>query len=237
MSVTTPACRGSAGRRTAKSKSSGDAQRRQRDDERVRQPAADVDDPVDEADGRAGAEHRGHGQRATARRAEDHRADDCRQRQRRADRQVDAAGHDDEQLTHGEDRDHRRLRQDVAEILRRGEHRGEAGHDQHQNEQDQDRTELEQHEQRADQSELCDADLAVPDGGPDGCSRPRIGSLPLFRARSLDVALAGFVCRLHVVHRSASSLWWPSHYPGRHRMSTPFLRLSCRYRRSRRTHR
>ena len=93
-----------------------DAERRQRDDEGMRQPAEDVDDAVDGADGRAGREHRQHHQRRGIDAAEDEAADDGRKRQVGADREIDAAGQDDELLAHRDDGDHRRLSEDVAEV-------------------------------------------------------------------------------------------------------------------------
>ena len=64
---------------------------RERDDERVRDAAVDEDEPVRSADREAGAEDR---ERSTSTRRvdvlEDDRADDARERDRRADREVDA---------------------------------------------------------------------------------------------------------------------------------------------------
>ena len=59
--------------------------------------------------------------------AEDEAADDGRQREIGADRQVDAAGQDDEVLADRDDRDHRGLRDDVADVAGLEEIRRERG--------------------------------------------------------------------------------------------------------------
>ncbi len=68
---------------------------------------------------------------------EDDRADDARERDRRADGEVDPARHDHEQLAEREDGDHRSLGEDVADVPRREEHRRRQADDDDQQEQDQ----------------------------------------------------------------------------------------------------
>ena len=71
----------------------------------------------------------------------DDRADHRAQRQVRADRQVDAPGEDDEKLADREDADHRRLLEDVADVLERQEHVRQDAEHRYQDQEDHDRTE------------------------------------------------------------------------------------------------
>ena len=119
----------------------GDAQRRQRDDERMGQPAPDVAGAVDEADRRAGGEHHDDDDRSAAAVAEGEGAEDRGQRQRRADRQIDSLGDDHEQLADRQQGDRRRLRQDVADVAGGEEHGRQQRHGDDEAGQDEDRTE------------------------------------------------------------------------------------------------
>ena len=114
-----------------------DAQRRQRDDERVGDAAVDEDQPVGGADCEPRAEDRGDRQHARARIAVDDRADDARERDRRADGEVDPARHDHEQLAEREHGDHRGLGEDVPDVPRGEEHRRRQADDDDQQEKDQ----------------------------------------------------------------------------------------------------
>ena len=116
-----------------------DAERRERDDEGVRQAPEDIDHAVDRADRGAGWR----ASRAMTSGAEfdlpvDQPADDRRERQVGADREVDAAGQDHQLLAHRHDGDDRGLGDDVAEVAGLQEVRGpeaDADHEQHEDQQ------------------------------------------------------------------------------------------------------
>ena len=144
-----------------------DAERRQRDDERVRHAPVDVDQAVHRADREAGAEDRGDHEDARARVLEDDRADDARERDRRADGEVDAPRDDHEQLTERDDGDHRGLREDVADVAARQEDRRRQGDDDDQQEQDQGGAGAQRQERRLQQAIAVEPEepamaLAVP---------------------------------------------------------------------------
>jgi hypothetical protein len=105
----------------------------------MRDPTADVDDAVDEADRHARGQDRHDHDRRRVPVAEQQCADDRREGDRRADGEIDAARHDHEQLPERQDRDHRDLRQHVAHVVARAEHRCRRGDSHHQDEQDQKR--------------------------------------------------------------------------------------------------
>ena len=67
----------------------------------------------------------------------DDRADDAREGDRRADREVDPAAEDHEQLPEREHRDHRRLREDVADVAAREEDGRRQADDDDEDQQDQ----------------------------------------------------------------------------------------------------
>ena len=117
-----------------------DAERRQRDDEGVRQTSEDVDRAVHEADHKARGEHRGDDDRRGIGDLEQQAADDGRQGQIGADRKVDAASEDDEVLAERDDRDDRRLGEDVADIRRLQKDRRRDADDQDQDHENKERT-------------------------------------------------------------------------------------------------
>ncbi len=121
-----------------------DAERRQRDDERMRQPAEDVEEPVHRADERAGCDHRQDDRGRRTARLKQQRADDGREREVRSDGKVDTARQDDEMLAHRHDGDDRRLRQDVAHVARREEDRRQEAENDDQSDQDKRRADAEQ---------------------------------------------------------------------------------------------
>ena len=103
---------------------SHDAERRQRDDERVRHPPVDIDSPFAAPTASPVPRIASDDEHARARVAVDDRPDDARERDRRADGEVDPARDDHEQLAEREHRDHRRLREDVADVAAREEDGG-----------------------------------------------------------------------------------------------------------------
>ena len=125
--------------REVEGQTTGDAERGEGDDERVGQMTLDVDDAVDEPDGEAGRKDRQHDDRPRRDRLEDERPDDSRERQDGADRQVDPAGQDDEELAHREQGDHRGLRQHVARVPRGQEDRRQQAERGDEQEEHQDR--------------------------------------------------------------------------------------------------
>ena len=100
------------------------AQRREGNDERVRDSAPNKGEAVEETDSGAGSEDRCDHDRSRVTVAEQERADDGRECDRRADREVDPARDDYQELAEGENRDHRRLRKDVADVLTGAKHGG-----------------------------------------------------------------------------------------------------------------
>ncbi len=106
-----------------------DAQRRQRDDERVGQASVHVDDAVDDADEGTGREHRQDHDRGGHPSRECQRPGDGAERQRRADRQVDAPSHDHQQLADRQHTDDRRLGEQVADVARSSEGRAQLAED------------------------------------------------------------------------------------------------------------
>ena len=84
---------------------------------------------------------------------EDDRADHRRERDRRADGEVDPARDDHEQLAEREHRDHRRLREDVADVPAGEEDRRRQAHADHEEEQDQRRPETEREQPEPERAE------------------------------------------------------------------------------------
>ena len=113
-----------------------DAERRQRDDEGVRQASEHVHRAVHESDRKAGRQHRGDDDRRGIRDLEQQPANDGREGKIGADRKIDAAGEDDEMLAERDDRDDRRLREDVADIRRLQKHRRRDADDHDQDHKD-----------------------------------------------------------------------------------------------------
>ncbi len=99
--------------------------------------SVDEDEAVHGADREPGTENRGDHEDARSGVLVDDRADDARERDRGADGKVDPARHDHEQLPEGEDRDHRGLGEDVADVPAREEDRGRQSDDHDQEQQDQ----------------------------------------------------------------------------------------------------
>ena len=131
----------------------GDAERRERDDERVRQPAPHVDAAVDEADrGTRGEHHEDHDEARVAVRVDDG-ADDRGERQRRADREIDATGEDHEQLADREHGDGSGLGQHVAGVAGGEEHRRQQRHGDDEPGEHQQRAEADHAEREAQQPE------------------------------------------------------------------------------------
>ena len=106
----------------------------------MRHASEHVDEPVGEPDREPGAEDREDDERRRVHVRVDDRADDARERDRRADGEVDAAADDHEQLPEREHGDHRRLREDVADVAAREEDRRRQADDDDEDQQDQRRT-------------------------------------------------------------------------------------------------
>ena len=111
-----------------------------RNDEGVRQASEHVDGAVDESDRKARRHHGGDDDGRGIRDFEQQPANHGRKGKVRADRKIDAAREDDEMLAERNDRDHRRLREDVADIRRLQKHRRRDADDHDQDHKDQDRT-------------------------------------------------------------------------------------------------
>ena len=127
----------------------GDAQRGERHDERVRHPSPDVDDAVHEADRQAGREHHRDDREPGVDRAEREGPDDRRRARPSPHGEVHAARDDDQQLAHREHADDRRLGEDVADVPGRQEDRLEDGEEDHEQQEHQHRSGLDQaHDER-----------------------------------------------------------------------------------------
>ena len=105
----------------------------------MRDAPPDVDRSVHESDRDARAENRDDDDAAPVAVLIEERAYDRRERDRRADREVDPTGDDHEQLSEREDGDDRRLREHVAEVLARAEDRRGRDDDADQDHEDQER--------------------------------------------------------------------------------------------------
>ena len=130
------------------------------------QPAPDVDDAVHRADGRASRQDRHDDERTGRHGGEDHSADDRGQGEGGTDREIDPPREDHQELPDRQDRDHRRLGQDVARVASRQEDGREEAQDDDQPDESQQRPEPDDHEAPAQGREPVESTGTALRGNP-----------------------------------------------------------------------
>ena len=112
----------------------------------MRKTSVNVNDAVYCTDKRGCGEHRRGHRHSRIIKPKNEAADHRRKREIGADREIDAARQDDQLLANGDDRNDRRLRENVADIDRLQKIGGQLTDRRNQNDQDQERTDAQKPE-------------------------------------------------------------------------------------------